>query len=470
MTATDGGSDGAGALPLDDLRVVEIGYGVAAPVTCRNLAEFGAEVVKVESVRRPDSLRTVGSGWVPLDTPWEIRRDTGIALNFTCPQKSSLGLEIDGKDGRAAFLRLIERSDVLVMNLAVEAVEHLGLSYEELRKVNPSVISMNMSAFGARDGPYRNYRTWGTNLSALAGLTELIGWPDRDPVGMPISFPDYVSALWGTVAVLCAVLRRDETGSGCDIDLSQFQVAIGCIGPTVLEAAMSGRAPRAAGNRAAGRSTQGVYPTREEGRWVAVSVPDDASWAALCRVDGLDGLAGDPRFAVPGARRRHHDELDELIGAWTGRRTAWEAATELQAAGVAASPVMDDWEVLADPQLAARGFFHVLSSTRFGGELSYGQAMVLSDTPPRFDRAAPAFGEHTRHVLQNVCGYDEDEVEALIGSGTAHAMERPHLRFERPFLHWIPNVMRLPWPPAELDPGTILFERLTAENRDGPGD
>ena len=212
MTATDGGSDGV--LPLDDLRVVEIGYGVAAPVTCRNLAEFGAEVVKVESVRRPDSLRTVGSGWVPLDTPWEIRRDTGIALNFTCPQKSSLGLEIDGKDGRAAFLRLIERSDVLVMNLAVEAVEHLGLSYEELRKVNPSLISMNMSAFGAHDGPYRNYRTWGTNLSALAGLTELIGWPDRDPVGMPISFPDYVSALWGTVAVLCAVLRRDETGSG----------------------------------------------------------------------------------------------------------------------------------------------------------------------------------------------------------------------------------------------------------------
>jgi len=389
-----------------------------------------------------------------------------MALQFTCPEKRSIGLEIDRPEGREVFCALLAHSDVLVMNLGVEAIARLQLSYEDLRDINPGLIYMNMPAFGSAEGPYRTYRTWGGNLSALAGLTQLVGWPDRDPVGMPMSFPDYPSALWGASAVICAILRRDVTGQGCEIDLSQFLVAIACIGPTIAETALGGSAPDSPGNRHSGQAPHGVYPTREPDRWIAVSVPDEASWGGLCTLAGLETLGSDPRFATLAGRLNAQDELDEMLAQWTRGRTAWEAASELQRVGVGASPVQDNWEVLADPQLAARDFFRVLPSRRFTGELSYGQAVVLSETPARHERAAPAFGEHTYEVLHEVAGLNEGQIDAMVESGTAHVMQHPDLHLERPFLHWIPHVMRLPWPPAALDPAAILFEQLAAGERE----
>ena len=456
-----------GTSPLSGLRVLEIGYGVAAPVACRTLAEFGADVIRVESARRPDSLRTIGAGWVPLDTPWEILRDTGMALQFTCPEKRSIGLEIDCPEGREVFCGLLARSDVLVMNLGVEAIKRLQLGYEDLRDVNPALVYMNMPAFGSAEGPYRTYRTWGGNVSALAGLTQLVGWPDRDPVGMPMSFPDYPSALWGAAAVVCAIMRRDVTGQGCEIDLSQFLVAIACIGATITETALGGSAPEAPGNRRSGQAPHGVYPTREPDRWVAVSVPNEAAWKGICSVAGLEELGADARFTTVAGREKAQDELDEILGEWTVARTAWETAAELQGVGVESSPVQDNWEVLADPQLAARDFFRVLPSRRFTGELSYGQAVVLSETPAGHQHAAPAFAEHTHEVLRDVAGLDEEQIDALVTSGVAHVMAYPDLHLERPFLHWIRHVMRLPWPPAALDPATILFDQLANAEHEG---
>src|SRR5205823_997258 len=224
--------------PLAGLRVLEFGYGVAAPVACRNLAHFGADVIRVESARRPDSLRQVGAGWIPLDTDWRILRDTGALLQFTCQGKRSIGLEIDQPEGRRIFERLVRRSDALVMNMSVEAVAQLHVGYEEMRRVNPGIVWVNMPSFGSQDGPYRSFRTWGRNIAAMAGLARLVGWPDRDPVGLGVNLPDYLSALWGTIGVVCAFIRRDITGEGCDVDLSQFQAALSCIGPTVVEAAL----------------------------------------------------------------------------------------------------------------------------------------------------------------------------------------------------------------------------------------
>jgi benzylsuccinate CoA-transferase BbsF subunit len=459
-------TESASGRPLDDLRVIEIGYGVAAPVCCRNLAEFGADVIKVESVRRPDSLRTVGAGWMPPDAPWEVRRDTGTSINgFTCPQKRSVGLELEGEGGRDAFLRLVEHSDVLIMNMSVDAVEELKIGAVDLHAINPRLVFMNMASFGALPGPYRSYRTWGGNLAALSGVTELVGWPDRDPVGMPISFPDYVSALWGATAVIAAILRRDDTGVGCDIDLAQYQVAINCIGPTVTEAQLGGPTPHATGNRAPGRAVQGVYTTRDPDRWVGISATDERAWRALVGVEGLEHLAADPRFASADDRLAHHDELDHQLEQWTSTRTDWEATAELQHAGVAAAPVLDHWDVLADHQLAARRFFRVSPSTRFRGELTYGQAAYLPDTPRVADMAGPAFGEHTREVLLEV-GFDGAEIDALLAADVAHEMEHRDLRLERPFLHWVPRVMRLPWPDATVDPARILFDQLAGRDWD----
>jgi benzylsuccinate CoA-transferase BbsF subunit len=462
---------GAAGLPLAGIRVLEFGYGVAAPVACRNLGHFGADAIKIESVRRPDSLRTVGAGWVPLETDWEIMRDTGTSLHFTSPGKRSIGLEVDQPEGKQVLERLVAHSDVLIMNMSVEAVASLGLSYSAMGEINPQLVWMNMPSFGAQDGPYRTFRTWGRNIAAMAGISRLVGWPDRDPVGMLVNFPDYVSALWGTVAVVCALIQRDLTGEGCEIDVSQYQVALSCLGPTVMEAMLGGTGLGSLGNRRPGRAPHGVYPCRGDDQWIAISVLDETMWQGLGRLDGLEGLPSDPRFLTLSARVAHQDDLDDLISGWSVRLTAWEAASELQAAGVPAAPVVNNWEVLLDTQLEARDFFRVLPHARFGAELSYGQAIALSETEARFVRAAPAFGEDTVDILRDVAGCSDEEIRSLLGSGVAHQMRYPEVHLERPYLHWIRHLMPRAWPESTLDPATVMYERLRVEppGRGQPG-
>jgi benzylsuccinate CoA-transferase BbsF subunit len=461
--------DGAASLPLAGIRVLEFGYGVAAPVACRNLGQFGADAIKIESVRRPDSLRTVGAGWVPLETDWEIMRDTGTSLHFTSPGKRSIGLEVDQPEGKRIFARLVEHSDALIMNMSVDAVDSLGLSYAAMREINPRLIWMNMPSFGAQDGPYRTFRTWGRNIAAMAGISRLVGWPDRDPVGMVVNFPDYVSALWGTVAVVCALIQRDLTGDGCEIDVSQYQVALSCLGPTIMEAMLGGTGLGSLGNRRPGRAPHGVYPCRGDDRWIAISVLDESMWQGLGRIDGLDGLSSDPRFSSLSGRLAHEDDLDDIVGQWSARLSPWEAASELQAVGVPAAPVVNNWEVLLDTQLEARNFFRVLPHARFGADLSYGQAIVLSETGARFIRAAPAFGEDTVDILRDVAGCSDDEIQSALASGVAHQMSHPEVHLERPYLHWIRPLMPRAWPEPTLDPPTILYNRLLAEPPGGPG-
>ncbi len=168
-------------------------------------------------------------------------------------------------------------------------------------------------------------------------------------------------------------------------------------------------------------------------RWVAVSVLDDAMWHALGDAEGLASLSADPRFATVVDRTRLHDEIDQKLCAWTSVLTNWEAASELQHAGVAAAPVLDSWDVIVDDQLAARDFYRVLPSARFGADLNFGSAVVLPDTPIALPRAAPAMGEHTCELLADL-GHDADDVERLLGSGVASAMTRTEVHLERRWL------------------------------------
>ena len=451
------------SLPLDDIRVLEIGYGIAAPVCARTLGQFGADAIRVESVRRPDSLRTAGAGWVPLSVPWEIRRDTGTGINgFTGPEKRSVSLELDTEPGMSAFRALVANSDVLVMNMSYDAVASLGLGYEDLQPLNPGLIYLNLFAFGS-EGPYRSFRTWGGNLSGLAGVAAQVGWPDRPPSGLPLSFPDYPSSMWGVVAVVAALLRRDETGVGCELDLSQFQVAIETVAPTVAEAVLSGATPPRGGARVRGRAPDGIFPTSEPDRYVVVSVPDDQAWRRLGHVEGLEDLAADPALDAAAERQVAADEVAARLAEWTSTLPAWESTWRLQEAGVAAFPVLDPLEVLRDDHLGARGFFHALPHARFEAELCYGQAVRLTDTPALAKRAGPAFGEHTREVLADVAGLSGAEIEALLEAGDAQEMTHTDVKLERPFYGWIGAVTRLNWPPATADSSEVLFARLEHE-------
>ncbi|MEX1008084.1 MAG: CoA transferase [Acidimicrobiia bacterium] len=447
-------------LPLAGVRVLELGYGIAAPVAARNLAQFGADVIRVESTRRPDSLRLGGAGWLPRGFDQAVRQDTLPSLNFSSAEKRSIGLEIDCPEGRAVFERLVAVSDVVITNVSEEALIQLALTYEQIRTFKPDIVHVTLPAFGS-DGPYRMYRTWGHNLSAASGIDHLIGWPDRDPVQIGFAYPDFVSAQAATVAVLAALRRRAQTGEGAHIEVWQYAMALACLGPAVVAAQVEGRAPAALGNRDADRAPQGVYPSRGEERWIAIAVEDDAMWEALWHVPGLESLGTDTRFATVQRRLEHHDELDDALAEWTRTRTDAEAAAELQSFGVAATPVFDAWDLIADQQLAARDFFQALPHARFPRDLVFGQAVHLSATPPRAEHAAPAMGEHSRDILRELAGFDDAEIDALVDEGVVHVMQHRDVVLERPYLNWLRNVQRLvPWGTPTFDPATEMMQRL----------
>lgn len=452
---------GGEVLPLEGIRCIEFGYGIAAPVLGRYLAHFGADVIRIESRRHPDSLRQTGAGWMPLDYDTTVRGDTGPMLNATSPGKRSVGLEVTGPRGREVVDALVRASDVLISNMSVDALAHLGLEYERVRGLRPDIIYVSATGFGSTPGPYRDYRTWGPNLSAISGLDQLVGWPDRAPASTGISYPDFVAGYYATVATVAAVLRRDMTGDGACIEISQYEAMIAGVGTAVLDHAVNGHIAGPRGNRDDVLVPQGVYPTREPDRWVAISVPAER-WADACAALALSEIVDDARFSTVEARRSNHDELDALVAERTSRLTAWEVADDLQRLGVPAAPVFEPIDTAVDAHLASRDFWHVLPQARFGRDLVLGHPIRLERTPARVHRASPALGEHTIEVLQEL-GYDDADIDAMVEDGTLYLMGHRDVVLERPYWHWIGNVMRLAWPPSTLHPQALLMERLASD-------
>jgi benzylsuccinate CoA-transferase BbsF subunit len=425
--------DDAGSRPLAAIRAVEIGIAMAGPLTARYLGYFGADVIRIESRRRPDSLRVSPASWLPPGT-----QDTWPLPNLSSADKRGIVLEIDREDGYQALTQIIAAADVFVTNLSADVIPRLRIGYDDIRAIKPDAIYLAMAAFGF-EGPYRSFRTWGMNLCAVSGLDAMVGWPDRDPTGIGMSFPDYPSALIGVTAIVAALQRRRRTGDGARLEPPQFPMSVNCIGPAVVDAAR-GR------DSYPPRGDEGVYPSSGDDRWVAISVADEDMWHALCSVDGLQALAADARFASAAGRAEHQDEIDDCLAAWTLRRGDWQAAAELQEAGVAAAPVFDSWDVLGDPHLASRSYFQLAPSTRSGADLVSLPAAAPTEPSRQAHRAAPAMGEHTREVLPDVAGLSVTAIDQMLADGTAYQMSDPNVRLERPYLGWVGTLMLLPWP------------------------
>lgn len=429
--------------PLAGVRVCELSIAIAAPLCGRYLAHFGADVIKVESERNPDVIRSVD-------------RDTAPVLGEYNAGKRSVGLDLKAPEGAAAMRRLLAASDVFVTNYTASAIAELGLSYPEVAAVRPDVVYAVLPGFGSEPtAPYYDYVAWGPNQAPLVGLDGLTGFPGHDPAGMVnISYPDYCGGIHAAVAVLAELRRRAATGAGAWIDLSQMEAAVSLLGPLVLAFQRTGVVPAAAGNRQPGAAPQGVYPCAGADRWVAVTVTSDEEWGALARVAGHPEWARDDRLATADARAAHQDLADELVGRWTAEHTMAEIAHWLQRAGVPAAPVADNEAVALDPQLTDRRFWALAPHARVGLDLLTGVPVRLADTPGRFTTSAPPFAEHTVEVLRDVAGYDPSEIDELVRSGAAFLPSvDPAEPTGRPWQPWIKAVL-----PNQVDDGSLTAE------------
>jgi benzylsuccinate CoA-transferase BbsF subunit len=387
---------------LSGLRVLDLCWVVAGPAVGRTLADHGAEVVRVESSTRLDTARLIG----PFHGG-EPTVESSILYGDVNAGKLGLTLNLRLEQARDVLRDLVRRSDVVLESFSPGVMDGWGLGYDELRKLNESVIVLSTSLMG-QTGPLGRFAGYGNIGAAMSGFQSLVGWPDRVPFGPYGPYSDYVAPRFALVILLAALDRRAETGEGCHIDVAQVETAAYFLAPQIADYLTSGHVAERLGNRDSALAPHGVYPSADGG-WVAIAVRDDEDWRALAEQLG----SSDERFAGAAGRLAHVDELDDLVGEWTARQPAAVVEALLQEHGVPAHVALDSETALDDAQFRSRGHFVELEHELYGKTVVQGSRQRLSCTPAVVDRAAPILGRDNDHVLRELLGYDDARIAAL---------------------------------------------------------
>ena len=407
-------------LPLYSYRILDLTTAWAGPYGTRLLADMGAEVLKVEAVSHWDLLRALTGLSPSVEFVW----NKSPIFNQVNRNKYACTLDLGQPRGRELFLRLVALSDVVIESYRSQAMEDLGLSYDVLRSARADIILVSMPSHG-NSGPEKDFVAYGSNIEQLGGLTAISGYLGGGPQKTGISYGDPVSGIAAAAAVALALWHRRRTGEGQYVEVAQWENMVGLIGEYVVGYSMNGRLPQPTGNRDSSMAPHGCYPCAGGDRGVTIAVEDDEQFAALCRVMGRPEVAADPRFADVVSRYRNQDELDGILQEWTRQLTPQAVTETLQAAGVAAAPVLGVPALFDDPHLRARGFWESVSHPDGGTWDVDGVPWRLSRSPAHIRLPAPRFGEHNEYVLRGLLGLSDEEMRELdeagvIGGGPAH--------------------------------------------------
>uniref|UniRef100_A0A7C2K4A8 CoA transferase n=1 Tax=candidate division WOR-3 bacterium TaxID=2052148 RepID=A0A7C2K4A8_UNCW3 len=395
---------------LEGLKVVGLVTAGAGPMLLRTLAIHGAQVVVIETTKRPNVTRL--SGPYKDGKPGPDR-----SYSFAISLNGGYSLLLDLKHPKAEVVkkRLIEWADVIVENWRPGVVERLGMGYEEVKKIKPDIIMLSISHMG-RGGPYSHMPGWGITLSALSGLMFLTGWPDRSPVnlgGLGI-LPDYISPRFGVIAIMAAIEYKRQTGKGQYIDLSQYECCLQFQIPALLEYTCNKRIPMRMGNKSEIACPHNVYKCRGEDNWCAISINSDEEWEKFAKIMEKPWLA--KKFKTFKERKKHEDEIDAIIEEWTRNFDPFELMHILQKHGIAAGVVRDIKSALSCPQLTHRSYWKKLTHPVLGTAIYQGPSYILSETPYELQRP-PCLGEHTEFVCTQLLGFSDEEFVKLLQEG-----------------------------------------------------
>ena len=396
---------------LAGTRVVELGGYAAGPVVGKYLANYGADVIRIESRRRLDGFRT---HYPPFQHNVPGVERAGIFSYFN-DGKRSITLNLKTERGQKLARQLIERSDVVVENFTPGTMERLGLGFATLIELNPCLVMFSTCNQG-QTGPRAAQPGFGSQLTALSGFTHLLGEPDRTPVLLYGPYIDYIAVGYGTIAVLAALAQRRRTGRGVHIDLSQYEAGLQFLAPAMLDYFANGRVASRQANRHPSAAPHGVYACRGEERWCALSIWSDAEWRSFVSAIGAPAWALYERFNTVLGRKAHEVQLDARIGEWTRDRSREEVVAVLRERGLRVAAVSSMADLFADPQLQLYAW-RVVEHPVLGRVHVMAPPFLLRETPPQVGRAAPLLGEHTRDILHDVLGLKDSEISTLQAGG-----------------------------------------------------
>ena len=393
-------------LPLDDIRVVELGQLLAGPFCGQLLGDFGAEVIKVEDPAQGDPMRQWGrekpygkSLWWPV-----------VARN-----KKSVTANLRTDEGQDIVRRLIARADVLIENFRPGTLERWGLGPQHLWEINPGLVVTRVTGFG-QTGPYAARAGYGSIGEAMGGIRYVTGDPDRPPARAGISLGDSLAATFAALGTLVALHQRSRTGRGQVVDSAIYEAVLAMMESLLPEWQIAGYQRERTGTTLPNVSPSNVYPTAD-GEMVLIAANQDTVFRRLAEVMGRPELAGDERYATHGARGRYMEELDGTIAEWSSTIKADELLELLHGGGVPAGRIFRAKDMFADPHFAAREAIVKLAHPDLGEFAMHNVAPKLSDTPGRVRHVGPELGEHNRDIYQGLLGLDDDTMSSLRSAG-----------------------------------------------------
>jgi crotonobetainyl-CoA:carnitine CoA-transferase CaiB-like acyl-CoA transferase len=398
----------SGGLPFAGLRVLDLGTFWAGPYAGMYLASQGADVLKIESIQRPDGFRFVGL----MDHKSPQFYEAGALFQATNLGKRNLTLNLNHEQGRALLRRLIAGADVLIENFAPRVMERFGFDYEHVRELRPDILMVRMPAYGL-DGPWRDHVGWALAIAQAAGISWVTGDPDDTAPRNPGAFLDCAVGMHALVAIQAALAERRRSGLGQLIEVPQFETATCMCAEQVIDYSLNGRIQERHGNRSRTLAPEGVYATRDA-RHVALSVRDDAEWQRLIAALGSPEWALDTALSSTAERLRRHDELDRGIRNWTSVRDAAEIVAALRDRGVPAAAILVNSEMYAEPQLVARDYYQTLDHP-ISGERRYPVwPMRFSFAKaPVYASGAATLGQHNEEILGGDLRLSDDEIARL---------------------------------------------------------
>jgi crotonobetainyl-CoA:carnitine CoA-transferase CaiB-like acyl-CoA transferase len=394
------------AMPLAGLTVLDAATLFAGPLIATMLADFGADVIKIEHPRG-DALR--GHGYKKGDVPlwWKLanRNKKAITLNLGHPE------------GAALFKRLVATADVVIENFRPGTMERWGLGYEALKAVNPRVVMVRVTAFG-QSGPYAHRPGFGTLAEAMSGFAAITGEPDGPPTLPPFGLADGICAMAGTWATMFALYHRDaKGGSGQMIDLAIYEPILTVLGPQIIWYDQLGVLQPRLGNRSVNNAPRNTYRTKD-GRWVAISTSAQAVAERVMRLVGHPEVIAEPWFQAGGGERaKHADELDALVGGWIAERDFATVVAEFERVGAAVAPVYTAADVLADPHVQARGSIVAVPDPELGTVRMQNVVARLSATPGAVRWAGRPKGADNREIYGERLGLRTEDLARLQEQG-----------------------------------------------------